>query len=331
MANGGAKLSDVARKAGVSLTAASGVLRGAAVRISPETRRRIEEAARELRYQPNAVARGLVRGRTNIVGFYMGHELPIDDPFFVEIHCGLEAGCQANGQHLLIYGNLGVGSLDEAYAELMSGLASALVLYAVPDDPLVARLSESHLPLVAIADPIPGLSSVVADDAGGARLQAEHLAEKGHRRILYRNTPEQFVALVRQFEGFTAAAADLGLTVTETMPPTRGQLTPVEEIALALPPGERPTAAVCWSDSDAYALLDTCRTRGIRVPEDLAIVGYDGFRVAFAKTSWELTTVRVPWRAIAAKAVSLLVDSLDGGAPPAETALPAQLVAGKTT
>jgi LacI family transcriptional regulator len=99
---------------------------------------------------------------------------------------------------------------------------------------------------------------------------------------------------------------------------------------LSLPPGERSTAAACWSDTSAYNMLAHCRRLGLRVPDDLAIVSFDGCPTPFDDV-WSLTTIRAPWAEVARNAVHDLDTVLKGGAVPDETVLPVEFVQGSTS
>ncbi|HZP82673.1 MAG TPA: LacI family DNA-binding transcriptional regulator, partial [Chthonomonadaceae bacterium] len=205
-----------------------------------------------------------------------------------------------------------------------------LIVHAPPDDPLVDLLAASHLPVVAIADAIPQLPSILVDDEAGGRIAAEYLAGRGHRRILYRNIDRPLVSAVRRHDAFCAAAARLGLQVREW----RGEndTTLPEDTLwtwLDAPPEQRPTAAFCWNDMAAYDLLAHCRQRGVRVPDDLAVLSFDGLPTPFG-TVYQLTSIRAPWVEVARTAVSLLVAQINGETVANETVLPVEFVSGDT-
>jgi DNA-binding LacI/PurR family transcriptional regulator len=192
------------------------------------------------------------------------------------------------------------------------------------------RLFDSHLPVVAIANAHPAIPSVVIDDVTGSTLIAKYLAQKGHRRILYRSHGGNRDSAVRRREAFLAVASNLGMAVIDTHE-ERAHGVSDEEVALLLgPPEQRPTAAVCWMDLNAYALLDRCAQLGIRVPDDLAIVGFDGVPLRI-KPERMLTTVRAPWVEVADQAVTNLLALLDGNEVSPETNLPVEFVVGDTT
>jgi DNA-binding LacI/PurR family transcriptional regulator len=350
-------IKDVADKVGVSKMTVSAVLNGKSnhVRVSEATRVRVLEAARELGYRPNAVARSLRRRYTNIIGLYSGYGfLNARGLFLAEIIGGLQEGCDCHRKDLLLHGVFRGHSVDDIYAELVDGRIDGLVLQSSPDDPLVEQLAASSLPVVAIADPLPTLPSVGVDNDTGSRLLVAYLVEEGHRHILYRSyrhprdrefagpaplprpvsagadVPRQMTSVVRRKAVFFEAAAEQGLQVTDWSVPSA---TRAEEFAAALgcgaPHAERPTAVVCWNDIAAYELLAHCAQLGLRVPEDVAVLGFDGLP-APPNIAIRLTTIRAPWIDVAHRAIDLLVARMDGETIPMNTVLPVAFAAGDT-
>ena len=321
-------LVDVARQAGVNKVTASVVLSGGQgnTRVSEQTRQRILLAAEALHYQPNALARSLRSRRTHTVGFYMSEFVDLRDLFMTEIISGLHQGCQENKHDFLMHGTFRGRSTDEVYAHLLNGKVDGLVLHVDSNDPLLPRLADSRLRVVAVANPVPSLPSVTVDDAAGSRLLAQHLAGKGYTRIVYAACPHALSSVVRREKAFLDAASALGLTVAVRPTDAEGG---VPDGFLSLPGGGRARALVCWNDLVAYRLITHFRLQGLRVPEDLAVAGFDGM-TSEIPPAYRLTTLRAPWHEVARAAVSLLC--LSPGKPPLEeTVLPVHLVAGETT
>lgn len=354
-------LRDVARMAGVNKVTASVVLNGArsGTRVSEATRQRVLTAAKEIGYHPNSIARALAQRRTNIIGIYFGYGFSDPrHPFIAEISAGLQEGCNQHCKDLLIHGTFRGTSVDEIYSELSNGKVDGLVLYTPLDDPLVQKLAASHLPVIALADPVPSLPSVGVDDVTGSRLLAQHLASKGHRRVLYRNCPVALPSVVRRFAAFREAASASSMTLIESISgpidsvaesdladrekqprsiawkseerTLQHGLSRDEEQILQLSPEHRPTAIACWEDGVAEDTLAECARLGLRVPEDMAIVGFNGiiYRRGPGK---RLTTIDAHWSDVARTAVSLVVETLEGKPAPQETILPVDLLVGDTT
>lgn len=329
-------IKDVAERAGVSLMTVSAVLNGKATerRISKDTQKRVLEIAKLMDYRPNAIARSLRRKSTDVIGVYSGiGYLNASHPFLAELIGGLQKGCDEHQKDLLLHGAFRDRSYNDIYAELVDGRLDGLIVHAPPSDPLVDRLAASHLPVIAVTDAIPSVPSVVVDDAGGLALLVEHLVQQGHHRLMYLSPTAPLASLtssLRRRTAFHAAAALHGLKVVEWSSQTMFSLagTPVEAW-LNAPLAERPTAAVCWNDSTAYEFMYYCRQCGLRVPEDIAVTGFDGFPMPPAAVR-QLTTIRAPWDEVARTAIGLLVTHLKGHEIPSETVLPVEFLPGDT-
>ena len=333
---------DIAAKAGVSGGTVSRALNAkSGARISAETRERVRRIADDLGYQPNAVARSLRRQSTNIIGFYTGYGLSdTRKPFYAEIISGLEAGCEEQGQDLLIHTALRRRPISEIYSELLSGQVAGVVMLFPPGDDkqeeahLIQRLAQSHLPAVVLADCVPHIPSVRVDDAAGSRLLAEHLAGRGHRVICYLPGPTDLPLVMRRRLAFAEAARalEMSVIVPDGYFNEESDLGPLTEWLAAGPgePEDRPTAVVCWFDELAFNLLAECRRQGVRVPQDLAVVGFDGIR-SLEVPAQKLTTIRAPWREVARSAMTLLTTRIARKEIALETVLPVELIIGETT
>jgi DNA-binding LacI/PurR family transcriptional regulator len=328
-------IKDIAMRVGVSTSAVSAVLgrNGSCnVRVSDATRGRILEAAAQLQYHPNRVALSLRYRKTNVFGLYTAHGyLSPNVPFTAQVIGGLHQGCDQHQKDLLLHGLYEGRHVEEIYGELADGRIDALALYTKPADALVELLAASTLPVIALVDALPGLPSVLADDAGGSRILARHLAGLGHREVIYISGSPPMVSARRRQYAFEDESARLGVKVIRSHQSARMEQFTEEDLTwLDLPPGRRPTAAVCWNDLTAYNLLDHCRQRGIKIPDDLAVAGFDGIPPP-RPTPWKLTTIRAPWVDVARTAVTLLVNTLNGDEIPLETTLPVEFVQGDTT
>ena len=330
-------MADIAQRAGVSKVTVAAVLspsEGNHTRVAPATRTRVLDAARELNYAPNGVAKMFRRRSTNIVGLYLGDWLlNTHDLFLAEIVSGLQIGCHEHRKDLLIHGTFRGRSVDDIYLELVSQKIDGLILFTQENDPLATRLAASPLPVIAITDAVSHLPSVVADDHAGSRLVAEYLAAQGHRRVLYRRGRSVQTSANRRYEAFGDAAARLGIAVVEDAHRVENfDFAPSawEQAILSGDRPTRPTAIVCGSDLLAYAAVDYCQTQKFRVPGDFAVIGFDGI-VPQVKPAARLTTIRAPWSEVAQTALGLIIRRLAGEAIPEETILPVELVMGDTS
>ena len=324
--NGGKKptIYDIARQTGIGKSTVSRALNGGAV--APETRELVLKAAAELRFRPNKTARSLSRSKTRTIGAYSGAGyLSASNNFMAEIIGGLQRGCDEAEHNLLLHGNFPGLTASDVCDELRAGLIDGLIL-VLPQPEVVAQLSQGGFPVVVLSDGTPELPSVVIDEARGARLLAEFLASKGHRRILYRKREVVASAQLR-LQAFRREARRLQMQLQECSIGPVG-VTDEEKALLALPPGERPTVVVGWEDDAACQMCRYLRSAKLRVPEDVAVAGFNG--INRPGTGPQLTAVVAPWQEVAARGVQLLLQQLRGEPVPQLTSLPVALEPGET-
>ncbi len=331
---GAATLVEVAAQAGVNAAAASVVLNGSrsGTRVSPATRERILEAAERLQYSPNAVARALRKRSTDVIAFYdaQNPRPDIRTPFSTAIMAGIQLGCEQHEKDLLIHRRVDGHSDEAIFLRLLNGQIDGLIFSASIITPLIERLVASRLPVVTIVHQVPGAPSVGIDDAQGGRLLALHLAQKGYRRVLYRRTEAELPpTLEARFNAFCETARAHGITLMHSR--NDGFLPDEAETAMLLAPqGRRPDAVACWNDFSADGIAAFCQARGLRIPEDIAIVGFDGLP-SMERPSLQLTTIQAPWPEVARLAVEMLAAQCAGQNVPPRTVLPVNLLVGQTT
>ncbi|MCW3055018.1 MAG: transcriptional regulator, LacI family [Chthonomonadales bacterium] len=325
------KMKDVAERAGVSTMTVSLALSDSP-RLSSETRRRVLEVVKELQYSPNARGRALRSGFTNVIGLYTGFgAVNVRLPFFTEVVSGLQEGCELVKKDLLLHGVFHGGGVDDIFTELADGRIDGLVVNMPQDNPLAVRLAESGFPIIAIADSLLDIPSIIVDDAAGSRLLVEHLRERGHRRVVYLNSQARPLSAIRRREAFLLLAAEMGMEVEQAYYERNeeGDSLFFTDLLRRME-SDRPSAIVCWNDQTAYEILADCHRYRVRVPDDIAVVGFDGSSSTYAN-SWFLTTIRAPWAEAARTAVLYLDQLLKGESVPEETVLPVQFVQGHTT
>lgn len=321
---------DIARRLGIAQSTVSRVLSEApGHRVSGETRRRVLEAAREMGYRPNAVARSLRVGRTQVVGFYTRHNYDARNEFLGAVLGGLQRACARRQLDLMLTTGLEGRDTEEVLARLRDGRIDGLLLHATSDDPVVARLPELELPVVAIADPLPRIPAVTCDDAGGMRQLIEHLWARGCRRFRYIAPSVPLASVERRRDAFERELA--GRAEQQTLRVEYENVAPVlpELLAAVAGPDRRPLAACCWNDRTAYELLRACLAAGAAVPEQIAVAGFDGF-LDTKLPARQLLTVACPWDLAAERALDLLSQRIAGQDVPPETTLPVRLVVGNT-
>ena len=329
---------DIARELSLSQPTVSRILSGdASHRASEETRRRVEEAARRLGYRPNALAASLRRGRTGLIGLHTAHNYDARNDFFGSIIGGLQCAGNARGLDLLLHSALHGRSAGEMFDRLRDGRVDGLILHSNRDDPLVALLSESSLPVVSIADSLPGMASVSADDESGMKMLLAELWERGYRRFVFAAPQLALPSVEERARAFESELEKRGLRLEarqvvriafEDSAPLLEQVLAADSAGRA---GER-TVICCWNDRAAYNLLRACTQRRVRVPEDVAVSGFDGF-TCDRMPARRLLSVACPWPDVAARALDLLLELIEArpSAPElSQVRLPVALLDGDT-
>ena len=330
---------ELARELDLSQPTVSRILSGDSNhRAAQATRERVWEAAQRLGYQPNAVASSLRRGRTDIIGLHTSHDYDVRNDFLGVIVGSLQRACSAHSLDVLLHSALSGVPAREMFGKLRDGRIDGLILHAQSNDPLVNLLRKSNFPVVIVADPLPGMTSVTSDDAGGMELLIAHLWERGYRQFAFLAPRSQLASVERRRLAFDTALCqrDLPATNYRTISIDFEYTAPIldELLAVAEGAGER-LAVCCWNDRTAYNLLGDCARNGVSVPNALAITGFDGFVDDKAPTR-HLVTAVCPWEAVAATALEqlrALIDARSQKSPasaPQETRLPVQLRTGDT-
>ncbi|WP_137844511.1 LacI family DNA-binding transcriptional regulator [Microbacterium sp. 2FI] len=312
-----ATLSDVAARAGVSVSAVSRVLSDApSARVSEQTRQRIRQAAEDLGYRPNFAARALKFARTNVVGLIVPD---LTNAIFTELMRGVEEEANRRGYMVLLVRAEGMPEGEESIPRLIGEGRVDGVLVQVgdnmrPDD--LQSLVEGSLPVVFVNSiPPHGTGSVVLDDDRGMRLGTQHLIDLGHARIGFLGGhPASHTATSRE-AGFRGAMAGAGLAVPDEYvtrlgyDPRSGGAALARVASLAEPP----TAVVVANVNAAHGALLEARRLGLRVPEDLSIVAmHDAWT---AENAWPpLTTVRMPLYELGRAGMTAIFDRITTGA-----------------
>lgn len=325
-----ASMADVARLAGVSTATVSRSLRGALV--AEETRTRVLQAARELRYEPSPAASHLASGRTRTVAAVVPFAARW---FFSEVVAGVEDVLRSAHLNLLLF-NIGHGDSREHFfgrlplRERVDGAVIASSALATAEADALAGLS---IPLCILGSTVPGLPSVRISDEEAATTATRHLLALRHERIaMLCGDPEDPVGHAttrRRRAGFEAALAEVGLSPTGVVSEPWGIAGGTRAMERLLGEPTLPTAVFAESDEMALGALRTLRRAGLRVPEDVSVIGVDDHELASAV---ELTTVSQPVWQQGAAAARNVVSLLGGRAVDAtETVLPTRLVVRGTT
>jgi DNA-binding LacI/PurR family transcriptional regulator len=316
-------LQDVAERAGVSRALVSIVMRdvpGA----SAATRERVRRAADELGYRPDPRARLLRSQRSNLLGvvFTAGQE------FHAGLIDGVYRAAESRGYDVLLSCVTPHHREQQAVRTLLDDRCEALVL--IGSELATRELADlaARLPVVAVARKVRGVDAVRSDDLYGATLAVTHLAELGHRAITYLDGGRAPGAAERR-KGFRTAAAALGISATVI----DGGLTEREGAAAAsaMLTAQLPTAVFAFNDRCALGVIDVLIRAGVRVPDDVSVIGFDDSPLA-GLAHVNLTTVGQDSAGLADRAVARAVDRIDGPAVKAIDAVcePGLVVRGST-
>lgn len=308
-----ATLGDVAALAGVSPSTASNVVRGSVV-VAPRTRRRVLAAIEQLAYRPNALARHLLQGRAATVGV-VAHDL--SNPFFAEMASLVEREVARFGFAAMFCATEGDHHREEQAVGLMlENRVSGLVFLSFLNRPSVIQAKiNGQIPAVFVAAEEPWADSVTVDEHRGGELVARHLIELGHRRLAFVGPKQGDRADARRLEGFLRAAADAQLqpTIITWDPPDGAVLIDGATVTwrTILRGPDAATGIFAANDFAAIDLLDVADALGIRVPDDLSIVGFDDVDMARLRRI-NLTTVSQPRQILVRLGVEALLGRIDG-------------------
>lgn len=308
-------LRDIARAAGVSPATASRAL-AAPDLVTPARRTAVEQAARELGYQPNRAARELATGRTGHLCLLVPD---LANPFFAAVAKAVQSRARTAGYAVLVADTDEDARLEaEIVAQLAPRVDGVIVCSPRTTKADLTQLAPG-VPLVLVNRIAADLPAVIVDDEDGIRQAVEHLVALGHRRIAYVGGPADSWSDSRRRTALLALAARGGPEVVDLghVPPVfAGGVAAADRVVAS-----GATAAVAFNDLVALGLVDRLRTRGARVPEDVSVIGVDDTSTA-TLVAPALTTIGLPLAALGRTAVDLLLDAVDAPTPPDATGAP---------
>lgn len=302
---------DVARHAGVSQSAVSRVYtQGASV--SAEMARRVRASAEALGYRPNALARGLITGRSRIIGLVVAY---LDNPFYPDAIEKLSHALQDRSYHLLIFttGRHGIDT-DRVVGELLDYQVDGIITASINlSGGLTRRCDAAGIPVVLFNRGIPGsgLSAVTSDNLAGGRKVAEFLLAGGHERIAHIAGFRDASTSRDRLEGFDAALERAGRSLHALIEGRYDRATAAEAAREMMGAARPPDAIFVANDHMALAVMDVLRfDLALDVPGDVSVVGYDDVPMA-AWPAYDLTTLRQPTRRMVEATVDELMAHLD--------------------
>ncbi len=321
-------LDDVAQKVGVSARTVSRVV-NSEPGFSEETRARVQAAIDELGYRPNFMARGLVSGRSQALGFVVPD---ITNPFFPQITRSMHRAARQHGYSLFLCDSEDDGREQAALLDSMlsQGSDGAIVFPAIGGEQQLMAVAEAGLPLVLMDSHVthPRIANVNSDIRGGAEMAVDHFVNVGRRTIgmvTSHHSPPQ-----RRWRetGFRAAAKRHNLDmprgrIIRVEPDTDGGYRAALDLINSFPTID---AIFAYNDTMALGVLAACTEKGRTVPDDIAVIGFDGIELGQFVTP-KLSTVVIDRPTVGRVTVETLLAMLDTGEPPAEpVVVPTSLV-----
>ncbi len=305
---------DVASRAGVSKSTVSNVVRGLPG-VSEETRRRVHSAIKQMGYRPNVLARQLVQQRTNILGVVVGD---LANPFFAEMAKSVERHAAARGYTAMFCNTEGDSQSELAGVEtLLEHRVAGIVFLAFSGESRIMRETLQHqVPVVFLSCHEDWGDVVSVDDVKGGRLATRHLIDAGHRRIAYLSIPElEDRSDHSRHQGYTEEMATAGLAATMRIswsPPSDHAVVDGVERTLrdVFAGADRVTAVFASNDVAGIDLQEFADRVGLRVPEDLSVVGFDDVPMAgLARIG--LTTVSQPRDELAKLGITMIIERIE--------------------
>ncbi|HET6259689.1 MAG TPA: LacI family DNA-binding transcriptional regulator [Pseudonocardia sp.] len=306
-------MKNVAAHAGVSLGTVSNVLNRPEM-VSERTRRRVQSSIDALGFVRNDSARQLRGGTSRTLAYVV---LDASNPFFTDVAMGVQEGADAAGLAVYLCNSGENSDRQAAYLDLLEQqrVEGVLITPVHAEDPRIAALAARGTPVVLVDRASgPGLCSVTVDDVLGGDLAVTHLLDTGHRRIAFVGGPRAIGQVADRIAGAEQAISRAGagtLTILDTAALNVAEGRRAGERLAGLPSAHRPTAPFCANDLLALGLLQQMVRLGLRVPDDLAIVGYDDIEFAEA-AAVPLTSVSQPRHLLGRTAAELLLSEARG-------------------
>jgi LacI family transcriptional regulator len=303
---------DVAGRAGVSVGTVSNVLNRPDT-VSAGTRQRVLDAISALGFVRNESARQLRAGHSRTIGLVV---LDIANPFFTDVARGVEETANAAGLAVILCNTDDLPAKEAAHLDVLAEqrVQGVLITPTAQLSPALDALRSRGVPVVLLdrRATAPDQCAVAVDDVLGGRLAADHLLERGHRRIAFVGGPAELPQVHERHEGVRlavreACGSDDALTVLSQEKLTVAGGREAGEQIIGMHAARRPTAAICANDLVALGMLQEMVRHGVRVPDDFAIVGYDDIDFA-AAAAVPLSSVRKPRQDLGRRAAELLLD-----------------------
>ena len=307
-------IKDIAEQANVSFATVSRALNNK-YGVKQDTRRKVLEVARNLNYRPNAIARGLVTKQTNTIGLIIPD---IKNPFFPEVAGGIEECAADLGYNVFLCNTNWSQEREEQYIDLLSERRVDGLIVAPTGDSidLLDDVIHEKLPVVYVSRAPEGTdrSYVVIDNVRGGFLATKHLIEAGYRTIGFIGASQDEATCGERFEGYRTAFEKYGMTIADKYVKQGDfkQKSGYNLVREMLDGGDYPRAIFAVNDLLALGAIQAVKNKGLRVPEDIAVVGFDDIPVASLQEI-QLSTINQPKYEMGRTALELLVEIIKKG------------------
>jgi Transcriptional regulators len=313
-----ATLYDVAKKAGVSKTLVSRVI-GGKKGVSEQSRAKIEAAMEELQYTPNALARSLVLMKTNTIGVVMDS---LCEPYFFDLIKGIEYEVANTEYNVIFCSGQGRLNVKSQYIDYMTqGRVDGIVIFGsrLDDEALIEQLSKSKFPAVVIENDLKemNINNIVIDNEYGSKLAVSHLVSCGCRKIFHLVGDERIKVAIDRKRGYKKAMKSHGIEVDDSMLLLGGfeidsGYQAVSKWLSANGTADLPDAIYCGADRSAIGAMFALEDAGVRIPEQVMIVGFDDEKPSGVERTYKnLTTISQPFYQIGISAVQTLINEID--------------------
>ena len=309
---------DIAKLAGVSRTTVSFVLNNRTdVKISEATRKKVLNAAKELDYYPHAIATSLVKNKTKTIGLILCQKLEsvFSDAFLPRVLLGVSTVAQEKGYRILLHYVEDISKKDAYYPMVREKRIDGMILSGPrSDDEELFRLREEDFPIVLMGQiKEDNFSYSDIDNVKAAKKAVQHLISHGHKRIaMITNAPLNYTASASRLSGYKSALEENSITYDEELIGI-GDFTPqsgFKEMQKLLSLKKLPTAIFVASDVVAFGSMDAIKKVGLRIPQNMALVGFDNVNLS-EYVDPPLTTVNLPGFEIGKNAANLLIDNIE--------------------
>jgi len=312
-----ATIKDVAKEAGVSIATVSRIVNDIPGQYNEKTKKRVVQTIEKLNYQPNAIARSLRNRKTRTIGF----AVPGLQPFFAEVLEGVQSVARKKGYSIVLCNTDYDPKQEEAYVvNLLEGRVDGVIFTSgVMQDEHILRLKEEGIPIVLIEKFMQNsdIPAVVIDNLSAAKKGVKHLLSLGHRKIGYISAPLELLSLRERFEGYKQALLesrvpyDSSVVYIEKTIKKEDLRSGYKIMKRILQQGNFPKVFFIVSDTLAIGAIKAIKDFGMKVPDDIAIVGFDDIDIA-SFSDPPLTTMVQPKYQMGAKGMETLIKVMSG-------------------